>query len=201
METALDIFHALARIAKHPAHYLVRYFRILKYRLLSNAKNVKGKGRIYQPVLFSGSGEIIIGKDVTFGVCSSPGFYSGYHHIEARSPNSLIVISDHCWINNNCTIISDGGGIRIGPHTLFGTDVEIYDSDFHELTPEKRIGGKPRVAPINIGQNVFIGSHVRIMKGVDIGDNSVIANSSVIVSSIPANVVAAGNPGRVIKSL
>ncbi len=94
-----------------------------------------------------------------------------------------------------------GGGVSIGPHTLLGTNVEIYDSDFHELDPEKRMGGTPKVQPVNIGENVFIGSNVRILKGVAIGDNSVIANSSVIVSSIPANVVAAGNPGRVIKSL
>jgi acetyltransferase-like isoleucine patch superfamily enzyme len=54
-------------------------------------------------------------------------------------------------------------------------------------------------APVAIADDVFIGSNVRIMKGVSIGAGAVIANSSVVVSDIPANCVAAGNPARVVK--
>jgi len=114
----------------------------------------------------------------------------------------VISIGDHCRINNNCTIVSEGGGIEIGPYCLVGTNVEIYDSDFHALDPVKRrTGDAQSIFPVRIGVNVFIGSNVRILKGVNIGDNSVIANSAVVVDSIPPNVIAGGNPARILNPL
>ena len=104
-------------------------------------------------------------------------------------------------VNNNCSLISEGGGIEIGAYSLIGTNVEIYDSDFHELDPAKRMSGEPRTAPVCVGKNVFIGSNVRVLKGVTIGDNSVITNGAVVVRSIPSNVIAGGNPAKVLKSL
>ena len=79
--------------------------------------------------------------------------------------------------------------------------MEVYDSDFHDLHPERRMNGEPKTAPVVIGSNVFVGSNARILKGVTIGDNSVIANSSVVVHSIPPNVIAGGNPARVLEPL
>jgi maltose O-acetyltransferase len=175
--------------------------RIWKYKLLSTAKHVQGKAWIQQPILFLGPGRIVIGKNVNLGVRPSPYLYSGYIHIEARKPHSVIYIGDHCWLNNNCSLISEGGGIEIGAYSLIGTNVEIYDSDFHELDPAKRMSGEPRTAPVCVGKNVFIGSNVRVLKGVTIGDNSVITNGAVVVRSIPSNVIAGGNPAKVLKSL
>lgn len=187
---------------KNIPHYTVKKTRIWKYKLLSTAKHVQGNACLHQPVLFLGLGRIIIGNNVKLGYRPSPYLYSGYIHIEARNPHSVISIGDHCSINNNCTLVSEGTGIEIGPHCLVGTNVEMYDSDFHEIDhKERKKGGTQSMAPVLVGANVFIGSNVRILKGVIIGDNSVIANSSVVVSSIPANVIAAGNPARVIKTL
>jgi UDPglucose 6-dehydrogenase len=115
---------------------------------------------------------------------------------------SDIEIGDNTWINNNITIISDGKKISIGKNCLIGTDVEILDSDFHDLNPEHRFGGKNILkANVTIEDNVFIGNSVVILKGVTIGKNSVIANRSVVVQNIPENSIAAGIPARVVKKL
>ncbi|MEO0248193.1 MAG: DapH/DapD/GlmU-related protein [candidate division WOR-3 bacterium] len=63
------------------------------------------------------------------------------------------------------------------------------------------MSGVPKTAPVHIGRNVFVGSNVRILKRVTIGDNSVIGNSAVVVRSIPKDVIAAGNPAWVIRNL
>lgn len=121
--------------------------------------------------------------------------------MDARKENSKIVIGDNVWINNNFMIASEGKGIEIGEKTLIGLNVEISDSDFHDLHPDRRMSGTPKTAKVLIGKNVFIGSNVKILKGVTIGDNSVIANSSVVTKSIPANVIAGGYPAKVIKQI
>jgi maltose O-acetyltransferase len=78
------------------------------------------------------------------------------------------------------------------------------DTDFHPLSPVNRISAKAEdasCAPVFIGRNVFVGANSLILKGVTIGDNSVIGAGSVVTSSIPENVIAAGNPCRVIRAL
>lgn len=182
-------------------YYLFQYMRILKYKLLSNCQTVIGKPKYNQPTLLLGQGTIIFGKNVNLGVRTSPHLYSGYGYIEARKTHSKIIIGDDVWINNNFMIVSEGEGIEINEKTLIGFNVEITDSDFHDLHPTRRMSGTPKTAKVTIGKNVFIGSNVKILKGVTIGDNSVIANSSVVIKSIPANVIAGGYPCKVIKQL
>jgi len=93
--------------------------------------------------------------------------------------------------------------ITIGSECLFGADVSVFDNDFHPLNPiDRRRSNKGiAVSPVSIGNNVFIGTKAMIMKGVTIGNNSVIGAGSVVVSDIPDNVVAAGNPCKVIREL
>ena len=188
------------RKIKGALHLFFQYPRFLKYHLLSNNTPIGG-GRLVQPVLFLGRGEIRVAPSVTLGVRPSPFLYSGYIHIEARNPQSQICIAGAVWINNNCVLVSEGNGIEIGEGTLLGSNVEIYDSDFHELHPQRRMTGRPKTAAVAIGRNVFLGSNVRILKGVTIGDNSVIANGSVVVTSIPSNVIAGGNPAHIISRI
>jgi acetyltransferase-like isoleucine patch superfamily enzyme len=82
-----------------------------------------------------------------------------------------------------------------------GSNVEILDSDFHELHPDRRRGGRPKMAPVDIGPNVFVGNGARILKDVTIGAHAVIGAGSVVTTSIPGGVIAAGNPARVIREL
>ena len=175
--------------------------RIWKYKVLSTCRRVNGTPVILQPVLFLGHGQIIIGRQVEFGWRTSVGFHTGYCHVEATPPHAVIEFGDGAQVNNNAYIKSEGAGIKIGAKALIGSHVEILDSDFHELHPDRRRGGSPRMAPVELGENVFIGDGVKILKGVTIGANSVIGAGSVVTGDIPAGVIAAGNPARVIREL
>ena len=179
----------------------LRHVRIWKYRALSTCRRVSGRPVVLQPVLFMGDGAIVLGRNVEFGWATSALFYAGYCHIEASTPESVIELGDGAQINNNAFIKSEGPGIRIGARALLGSDVTIYDSDFHDLRPNRRRDGRPRMAPVELGEDVFVGDGVKILKGVSIGAHSVIGAGSVVTSSIPAGVIAAGNPARVIRAL
>ncbi len=106
--------------------------------------------------------------------------------------------------------------IEIGSHCLISWNVGIADSDFHPLPPNERIidahalapffeGRPPRppigTAPVIIGDNVWIGMNAVILKGVTIGENSVVAAGAVVTKSIAPNLVVAGNPAVVVKQL
>jgi maltose O-acetyltransferase len=169
--------------------------------VLSTCRRVSGSPIIFQPVLFLGQGTIVIGRNVEFGWRTSVSFYSGYCHVEAGPPESVIEFGEDAQVNNNAYIKSEGPGIRIGPRALIGSFVEIFDSDFHDLHPERRRGGRPRMAPVELGENVFVGDGSKILKGVTVGAHSVIGAGSVVTSAIPEGVIAAGNPARVIREL
>lgn len=175
--------------------------RIWKYRALSTCRHVSGSPVAHQPVLLRGHGRIVLGRDVIFGWRNSDGFYTGYCHLEATPAESVIEIGDGANINNNVLIKSEGPGIRIGAQALLGSRICIYDSDFHELDPLRRAGGRPAMAAVELGDNVFIGDRVLILKGVTIGADSVIGAGSVVTSSVPSGVIAAGNPARVVRKL
>ena len=175
--------------------------RIIKYRALSTCSRVIGDPTILQPVLFVGPGEVRLGDNVQFGWKASPQFYSGYCHVEVTDEISVIEIGENTEFNNNLLIKCEGAGVRIGADGLFGAQVEIFDSDFHDLRPSRRRSGTQSMAPVEIGDRVFVGMGVRILKGVTIGTDSVIGAGAVVASSIPDGVVAAGNPARVIREL
>jgi acetyltransferase-like isoleucine patch superfamily enzyme len=175
--------------------------RILKYRALSTGSPQGGEPVVLQPVLWLGPGTFRLGERVQFGWRSSPLFYAGYCHVEASSPDATIEIGDRTEFNNNLMMKSEGPGIRIGKDGLFGANIEIFDSNFHELHPDRRRGGHPSMAPVEIGDNVFVGMGVKILKGSTIGSDSVIGAGAVVAGDIPAGVVAAGNPARVIREL
>jgi acetyltransferase-like isoleucine patch superfamily enzyme len=191
----------LSALARKPLGVLVQRPRILKYRVLSTCRDVSGSPIVHQPVLFLGSGAIALGANVEFGWPTSYSFYTGYCHLEVSTPSSLIKIGDGAQINNNAFIKSEGPGIRIGARALIGSEVTIYDSDFHDLRPERRREGQPKTAAVELAEDVFVGDRVLILKGARVGAHSVIGAGSVVTGAIPAGVVAAGNPARVIDEL
>jgi acetyltransferase-like isoleucine patch superfamily enzyme len=192
---------ATARLRREWLSEIAQRPRIWKYAALSSCPRVSGSARRRQPVLFVGPGEVVLDGVVQFGWPASPLFYSGYCHVEVSTREATIELGDGVEFNNNAMLKSEGPGIRVGRNSLFGAHVEIFDSDFHDLDPARRHGGEPRMAPVEIGENVFVGMRVTILKGVTIGANSVIGAGTVVASSIPANVIAAGNPARVIREL
>lgn len=181
-------------------HVLYITPRVLKYKLLSDFITT-GKYNNIGPVLIKGKGNVSFGKNVNIGVLNSPYFHNSYAFIEARNTSSVIKFGNNIYINNNSCFISEGEEIVISDYVLIGTNFTVYDSDFHELNPQNRIKGIPNMASVYIKDNVFIGSNVTVLKGVTIGENTIIASGSVVTKSIPANVIAGGNPCKIIRLL
>lgn len=123
-------------------------------------------------------------------VWMQPPFYCDY--------GSNIRLGRKCFFNFNCVVL-DVCPVTIGDHTLFGPAVQIYAAT-HPLNSELRRTqefGKPVV----IGSDVWVGGGVIICPGVTIGSRSVIGAGSVVTRDIPAGVIAAGNPCRVIREV
>jgi acetyltransferase-like isoleucine patch superfamily enzyme len=110
-----------------------------------------------------------------------------------------ISIGNNFYVNHNCVIL-DCARVTIGDNVLIGPNTGIYTAG-HAIDPEQRALGLEYAFPITIGNNVWIGGGCSILAGVTIGDNSVIAAGSVVNKDIPPNVVAAGNPCRVIRKI
>ena len=174
--------------------------RILKYQWLTECENIIGKPIKNQPLLLNGKGKIVFGLNCKFGYKDSAGFYSSYTYIEARNPKAVVVFGNNNYFNNNCTIEAFDS-IEFGNDVLVGVNCSFLDNDGHNLAIEKRKSEIPNSAPIRIGNNVFIGDNVTVLKGVSIGDNSVIGSGSIVTKSIPSNSIAAGNPAKVIREL
>lgn len=190
----------IARLMQRAALALVQRPRILLYRCLST-NTIHGSARCYQPVQCVGLGHIRAGEGVSFGVFPSPFFLSTYAYLEARHASASISIGEATWFNNNFCAIAEHTSIEIGRNCLFGANVEISDSDFHGVKVDERKLSRPEWdRPVKIGDDVFVGSNVKIMKGITIGNGAVVANGSLVSKDIPANMIAAGNPARVIRA-
>lgn len=95
------------------------------------------------------------------------------------------------------------GSVVIGDRVTIGADCLISDTDFHPLDPEVR-RANPRLgehAPVAIGDDVFLGMRSVVLKGVRIGSGTVVGAGSVVTSDLPAGVIAAGNPAKVIRPI
>lgn len=110
-----------------------------------------------------------------------------------------IYIGDNFYMNYGGVIL-DCNMVQIGDNVLCGPYVQIYTA-YHPVDPTVRMTGLELAAPITIGNNVWIGGGVIICPGVAIADNTTIGAGSVVTKDIPANVVAVGNPCKVIRSV
>lgn len=97
-------------------------------------------------------------------------------------------------------IILDCAPVTIGDEVMFGPRVNVFTAS-HPIDAVVRQTGLEIAAPITIGHRVWIGGNVTLTPGVEIGDNTIIGAGSVVTKSIPANVVAAGNPCRVLRAI
>src|ERR1044071_615456 len=125
------------------------------------------------------------------GLWLQPPFYCDY--------GSNIKTGEKVFFNFNCVVL-DVMQVTIGSRTLFGPNVQIYTAT-HPINYKERASGLEFAKPITIGDDVWVGGSVVICPGVTIGDRSVIGAGSVVTRDIPADVFAAGNPCRVIRSL
>ena len=108
-----------------------------------------------------------------------------------------IILGEGTYLNFNCNFVDDGM-INVGKNVLFGPAVTIATVG-HPIRPDMR--EYMYTDPVTIRDNVWIGENVTICPGVTIGENSVIGAGSVVTKDIPANVVAVGNPCRVLREI
>lgn len=123
--------------------------------------------------------------------CFSPPFFCdyGYH----------IILGANVYFNVNCVIL-DEMPVTIGGNALFGPGVHIYTAT-HPINAIERRSGLELGKPVTIGDDVWVGGSTVICPGVTIGAGSIIGAGSVVTRSIPAGVLAAGNPCRVLRDL
>ncbi|MBE7046441.1 MAG: sugar O-acetyltransferase [Ruminococcaceae bacterium] len=121
-----------------------------------------------------------------------PPFYSnwGGRHVH---------FGKNVYANFNLTLVDDTH-IYVGDYTLFGPNVTVATAG-HPVLPELREKGYQFNMPVHIGTNCWIGAGAIICPGVKIGDNSVIGAGSVVTKDVPSNVVAVGNPCRVMREI
>lgn len=103
------------------------------------------------------------------------------------------------YANFNLTLVDDTH-IYVGDYTLFGPNVTIATAG-HPLTPELRQKGYQYNAPVHIGKNCWIGAGVIILPGITIGDNVVIGAGSIVTKNLPDNVLAVGNPCKILREI
>ncbi len=125
------------------------------------------------------------------GLAIEPPFYCDY--------GQHISVGDRVFFNFNCVLL-DPAPIRIGHDVLFGPAVQVYTAT-HPTDHTVRRQGLESALPIEIGNDIWIGGGAIILPGVRIGDHSIIGAGSVVTRSIPAGVLAVGNPCRVLRSL
>lgn len=114
----------------------------------------------------------------------------GGHHVH---------FGDYVYANFNLTLVDDTH-IYVGHHTMFGPNVTVATAG-HPILPKIRQELYQYNIPVHIGNNCWIGAGSIILPGVTIGDNTVIGAGSVVTKDIPANVVAVGNPCRVLREI
>lgn len=160
--------------------------------------NMKGKCNFYGITIFRTlpDTQIDIGSKCTFNSSHRSNLIGVYSPcmISTIMRGAKIVIGDNCGFSG--TVIGCAKSIKLGNNVRCGANTLITDSDWHSDDP--RTGNDK---PVTIDDNVWLGYGVKVLKGVHIGENSLIGACSVVTKDIPANVVAAGNPCKVIKKI
>lgn len=106
---------------------------------------------------------------------------------------------DNVYANFNLTLVDDTD-IYVGNKVMFGPNVTVATAG-HPIDPELREQAMQYNIPVHIGDNVWIGANAVVLPGVTIGENTVIGAGSVVTKDIPANVVAVGNPCKVLREI
>jgi len=145
-----------------------------------------------------GDGDILLGDNVMIDGKVAIFFATRY------GGRPRLIIGDNTGIGHACAF-TVGREIRIGKHCRFGGLIAVFDAPGHPADPAARLAGLPsvldEVKPIVIGDNVWVGTSSVIYPGVTIGDNSIVAMGSVVMSNVAPNVMVAGNPARMIRTL
>lgn len=171
---------------------IISFFALLKYRLFYSQRIKIGKNVIANFRLkISGPGRVEIGGDVNLWSFAEKTSLLTY------SPEASIRIGDGCRMNG--ATLQARREIVVGEKCLLGSTI-IMDNDFHHVDPLRRFDKNDILTkPVKIGNNVWLCGQSAVLKGVTIGDNSVIAFRALVTKDIPDNSVAVGNPAQVLE--
>jgi acetyltransferase-like isoleucine patch superfamily enzyme len=211
----------MARAAPVGASRLVRQAKLALIQPMAVPKTLWTRAWRRRAAVFVGwrsritrGGELTLGGNLYLGIR-----HANYGEFRAGSlirmaPEARLQTTGTVWIHAGVRIYLDqgaevqiGGGTYINPRTVvysaervsigercaISWDVQIMDSDHHELI------GSSLTRPVSIGDHVLIGSRVIIMKGVTIGDGSIVAAGSVVTKDVPPHALAGGNPAQLIR--
>ncbi len=196
----LSVCIRIRKLLGHPLKRYQRWHRLHVFRLqslLSRGQVEIGKNvKFDQCVIFQGKGKVHLLDNVTLGyeLGTSPTLPI---LLQPREKESIIEIGEGSTLVNGTEIVARNR-ISIGKSCLIGARCVIIDSDFHSLRIEdgKRRGGK--ISPVTIGDHVWLGLGVTVLKGVTIGNNATIGACSVVTKDIPVGGIAVGNPTQTI---
>ena len=187
---------------------VLRKFMLLSQNVIFNLiyrKKLKSKIKIFGfPIISIKKGaDIKVGENLTL---ISNSFFSelGVDHpviIRLLKNNSKLRIDNNVGISGGSICVEKE--VVIEDEVMIGSNVLIADTDFHPLEPTNRRYRRDNVEAekIVIKRNVFIGMNTIILKGVTIGENTVVGAGSIVTKNIPSNVIAAGNPCKVVREI
>ena len=177
---ALQAVRLLARGWRYKAWYRLRGIR------LETGKNFRIAGRL----IIRGPGRVVFGDNVLIDGVVTPWTYSA---------EAVISVGSDSYVNG--TRFGCQREISIGERAILG-DARILDTDFHSTLRNRHDPEAPiRVAPVHIEENVWIAAAVGILPGTTIGRNSVVGFGAVCAGSYPPDVIIAGNPAVVVRSI
>jgi maltose O-acetyltransferase len=115
------------------------------------------------------------------------------------APDAVIEVGDNVRLNG-CDIQA-ATRVTVGDDCILGSCI-VVDTDYHSVEIDRREpGAAVATRPVSIGRNVWVAGNAAVLKGVTIGDDSVVGYGAVVVEDVPAGVVVAGNPARVVRRL
>lgn len=173
--------------------FMLRYKRVR----CEETPTIYGRLRIY------GGGPIQMGKGVVINSCESANPIGGdTKTIFSLAHGGALQIGNNVGMSNTTIVCHDQ--VIIEDDVRIGGSTKIYDTNFHSLDVEERLGRKSetvKTAPVRIKKGAFIGAHCIILKGVTIGESSIIGAGAVVTKDVPDGEIWGGNPARFLRKV
>ncbi|HEX8230269.1 MAG TPA: acyltransferase [Chloroflexia bacterium] len=166
------------------------WYRLKYGKRVRFGKNFITNGKL----VVKGPGKVIFGDNINAWCHAEKNVFITYQ------PETRITVGDECRISGMSAM--SHSSITVGPRCMVAS-VIMVDTDFHNTDPVLRHDPDApfAVAPIELKENVWVAGQSAILKGVTIGENSIVAFRAVVTRDVPANVIVGGNPARVVKEL
>jgi acetyltransferase-like isoleucine patch superfamily enzyme len=190
----------------------IRYFRLLMLQKWStiftrllfwvlSVEHGKKNKFIGVPIISRATGSrIIIGDSCTFRSDRTSNLFGTLKKCTIATLKDGAVLKIGTGSRISSASITSFNKVTIGEHVLIGANTYITDSDWHSFDPRNR-NSNVKSIPVVIEDNVWVGANCIVLKGVTIGQNSIIGAGSIVVKTIPENVIAGGNPAKILRKI